>query len=98
MRLQNKPVELLYMRNGEHVLRKPLERLASQEMDVDWYDFWLNGHEDDPAQSRRVTPAGTSAQLQKANEASDGSGHNVKLSRKMHECPSRLVCFNPQCR
>ena len=28
MRLQNKPVELLYMRNGEHVLRKPLERLA----------------------------------------------------------------------
>jgi dipeptidyl aminopeptidase/acylaminoacyl peptidase len=52
MRLQNKPVELLYMRNGEHVLRKPQERLASQEMNVDWYDFWLNGHEDsDPAKA-----------------------------------------------
>jgi len=46
MRLQNKPVDLQYIRNGEHVLVKPLERLASQEINVDWYDFWLNGHED----------------------------------------------------
>jgi dipeptidyl aminopeptidase/acylaminoacyl peptidase len=52
MRLQNKPVDLLYFRNGEHVLVKPKERLASQEMNVDWYDFWLNGHEDsDPAKA-----------------------------------------------
>ena len=46
LRLQGKPVELLYMRNGTHILTKPLERLASQETNVDWYDFWLNGHED----------------------------------------------------
>ena len=46
MRLQHKPVELLYLRNGEHVLSKPRERLASQEMNLDWYDFWLNGHVD----------------------------------------------------
>jgi dipeptidyl aminopeptidase/acylaminoacyl peptidase len=46
MRLQKKPVELLYFRNGSHILAKPLERLASQEMSVDWYDFWLNDHED----------------------------------------------------
>jgi dipeptidyl aminopeptidase/acylaminoacyl peptidase len=46
LRLQEKPVELLYFRNGSHVLIKPLERLASEEMTVDWYDFWLNGHED----------------------------------------------------
>lgn len=45
LRLQKKPVELLYIRNGSHILAKPLERLASQEMNVDWYDFWLNGHE-----------------------------------------------------
>jgi dipeptidyl aminopeptidase/acylaminoacyl peptidase len=52
MRLQNKPVDLLYLRNGEHLLVKPRERLASQEMNVDWYDFWLNGHEDpDPAKA-----------------------------------------------
>jgi dipeptidyl aminopeptidase/acylaminoacyl peptidase len=52
LRLQSKPVEMLYMRNGEHVLAKPAERLSSQEMNVDWYDFWLNGHEDpDPAKA-----------------------------------------------
>jgi dipeptidyl aminopeptidase/acylaminoacyl peptidase len=49
MRLQKKPVELLYFRNGSHILAKPLERLASQEMSVDWYDFWLNDHEDQDA-------------------------------------------------
>jgi len=46
LRLQGKPVDLLYIRNGQHVLNKPLERFASQEMAVDWYDFWLNDHED----------------------------------------------------
>jgi dipeptidyl aminopeptidase/acylaminoacyl peptidase len=52
LRLQGKPVELLYFRNGEHILFKPRQRLASQEMNVDWFDFWLNGHEDpDPAKT-----------------------------------------------
>jgi hypothetical protein len=46
LRLQSKPVELLYMRNGEHVLTRPLQVLASQSLTVDWYDFWLNDHED----------------------------------------------------
>jgi dipeptidyl aminopeptidase/acylaminoacyl peptidase len=52
LRLQSKPVELLYMRNGEHILKRPAQVFASQEMNVDWYDFWLNGHEDrDPAKA-----------------------------------------------
>ena len=56
LRLQGKPVELLYMRNGDHVLTKPIEQLASQEMTVDWYDFWLNGHEvKDPAKTEQYT-------------------------------------------
>jgi dipeptidyl aminopeptidase/acylaminoacyl peptidase len=46
LRLQRKPAELLYMRNGDHVLTRPVQRLISQEMNVDWYDFWLNAHED----------------------------------------------------
>ncbi len=54
LRAQNKPVELLYLRNGDHVLVKPLERLAEQGMNVDWYDFWLNGHEDPgPAKAKQ---------------------------------------------
>ncbi len=43
---QHKPVELQYIRNGQHNLTKPLEVLAHQEMLVDWFDFWLCGHED----------------------------------------------------
>lgn len=43
---QHKPVELQYIRNGQHNLTKPLEVLAHQEMLVDWFDFWLNNHED----------------------------------------------------
>lgn len=46
LRDQEKPVELQYIRSGQHNLIKPLQILAHQEMIVDWFDFWLNGHED----------------------------------------------------
>ena len=41
-----KPVELLYMPEADHVLVKPEDRIISQGGNVDWFDFWLNGHED----------------------------------------------------
>ena len=54
LRLQSKPVELLYMRHGAHVLNKPREIFVSEETNVDWYDFWLNGHEDgEPTKSEQ---------------------------------------------
>lgn len=46
LRDQGKPVELQYFRNGAHNFTKPLQILAHEEMLVDWFDFWLNGHED----------------------------------------------------
>jgi dienelactone hydrolase len=46
LRDQGKPVELQYFRDGAHNFRKPLQILAHEEMLVDWFDFWLNGHED----------------------------------------------------
>lgn len=45
LRAQHKPVDLLYIRNGAHALIKPRERMVDQEMNVDWFDYWLNGHE-----------------------------------------------------
>jgi beta-xylosidase len=51
LRDQNKPVDLQYLRDGAHNITKPLQRLAHQEALVDWFDFWLNGHED-PASSK----------------------------------------------
>jgi dipeptidyl aminopeptidase/acylaminoacyl peptidase len=50
LRSQNKPVDLIYFPHGTHIHQKPLERLESQQGDVDWMRFWLQGYEDpDPA-------------------------------------------------
>jgi dipeptidyl aminopeptidase/acylaminoacyl peptidase len=50
---QKKPVELLYIPEGRHVLQLPLERLASQQGDVDWFRFWMQGYEDTAAAKAR---------------------------------------------
>ncbi len=43
---QNKAVTLIYFPEGQHVLQRPLERLAAQQGNVDWFRFWLTGEED----------------------------------------------------
>ncbi len=48
--LQGKPVEMIYIPDGEHILTKPWEQMTSQQGAVDWFRFWLKGEEDpDPA-------------------------------------------------
>ena len=50
LHLQGKPVDLIYFPMGTHIHQKPMERLESQQGDVDWFRFWLQGYEDpDPA-------------------------------------------------
>ena len=52
LRDQGKPVDLIYFPNAQHILEKPLERMASQQGDVDWFRFWLQGYEDpDPTKA-----------------------------------------------
>lgn len=48
LRTLGKPVDLLWLRSEDapHVLVQPRHRYLSQETAVDWFDFWLNGHED----------------------------------------------------
>lgn len=41
-----KPVDFVWLPYGMHLLVKPWERLVSQQGNVDWFDFWLNGSED----------------------------------------------------
>lgn len=41
-----RPVDMIYFPQGDHNLRKPVERIASQEGNVDWFRFWLKGEED----------------------------------------------------
>jgi dipeptidyl aminopeptidase/acylaminoacyl peptidase len=42
----HKPVELVYLQNGAHILQRPWERMVSQQGNVDWFAFWLKGEED----------------------------------------------------
>jgi dipeptidyl aminopeptidase/acylaminoacyl peptidase len=54
LRYLHKPVELIMLNTGEHVLTNPAVRMASQGGSVDWFRFWLQGHEDsDPAKAEQ---------------------------------------------
>jgi len=49
-----KPVEMIYIPDGTHILEKPWERMTSQQGNVDWFCFWLKGEEDpDPAKAEQ---------------------------------------------
>jgi hypothetical protein len=54
---QGKPVDLIYLPSGQHILQKPLDRYASEQGNVDWFRFWLKGYErpnpEDPDQYKR---------------------------------------------
>jgi len=45
LRMQHKSVDLIDISDGQHLLQKPLERLASQQGVVDWFRFWLEDYE-----------------------------------------------------
>jgi hypothetical protein len=49
-----KPVEMIFIPEGTHVLEKPWDRMISQQGNVDWFCFWLKGEEDpDPSKTEQ---------------------------------------------
>jgi hypothetical protein len=46
LRVQGKPVDMVYFPLGQHILQNPRERMDSQGGNVDWFRFWLKGEED----------------------------------------------------
>jgi hypothetical protein len=49
-----KPVEMVYLPEGTHILEKPWDRMISQQGNVDWFRFWLRREEDpDPAKAEQ---------------------------------------------
>lgn len=44
--MQHKPVDLIYFPEGVHIHQRPLERLESQQGNIDWLRFWLQGYQD----------------------------------------------------
>ena len=51
--MQHKPVDMIYFPSGTHIHQRPLERLESQQGNIDWMRFWLQGYED-PAPGKRA--------------------------------------------
>jgi len=63
-----KPVEMMYIPEGTHILQKPWDRMVSQQGDVDWFCFWLKGEEDpDPAKAEQYKRWRELRKLQHAN-------------------------------
>ncbi|MGH7737177.1 MAG: prolyl oligopeptidase family serine peptidase [Candidatus Tyrphobacter sp.] len=68
LRLLHKPVDLVQLPEASHVIVQPLEELASIQGNVEWFDFWLSGREDERAanaaeyrrweQLKRLLPGG----------------------------------------
>ena len=66
-----KPVEMIYIPEGTHILEKPWERMTSQQGNVDWFCFWLKGEEDpDPTKAEQYQRW---RELRKLQDAQAGS-------------------------
>jgi hypothetical protein len=50
---QKKPLDLIYFPRAEHILQRPSERIASQQVTVDWFRFWLQRYEDSDSSKRQ---------------------------------------------
>ena len=65
-----KPVEMIYIPEGTHILEKPWDRMISQQGNVDWFCFWLKGEEDaDPAKAEQYARWRELRKLQDKNKA-----------------------------
>ena len=54
LKQQGKPVELYVFPDETHIKWQPAHRLAAYDRYIDWFEFWLNGKEDDdPAKAQQ---------------------------------------------
>ena len=49
LRQLKKPVDLIDVGSGTHPLSNPGQRLAAEQLNLDWFRFWLQGYEDSAA-------------------------------------------------
>lgn len=70
LRHLQKPVEMIILNDTQHILTNPSSRIASQGGSVDWFGFWLNGHEDrDPEKEEQYRRWEKLCDLQIANNS-----------------------------
>jgi len=70
LRYLKKPVDLIMLQAGAHVMTNPTQRLASETINVDWFRFWLKGEEDpDPAKAEQYARWRELRRLQQEGDA-----------------------------
>jgi dipeptidyl aminopeptidase/acylaminoacyl peptidase len=75
LRYLKKPVDLIMLSAGSHVMTNPTQRLASETSNVDWFRFWLKGEEDsDAAKAEQYARWRELRKLQEQNQ-STGPAH-----------------------
>lgn len=75
LRRHQKPVEYWAYPDSTHNPVKPWQRMTTQGGTVDWYDFWLNNHEDpDPAKADQYARWRQLRTLHEADLAAAGKG------------------------
>jgi hypothetical protein len=71
LNLLGRPVELTMFQRAQHILIRPSERLSVSGGNVDWFDFWLNGHESaDPTKREQYIRWKKLCDLQKSENPS----------------------------
>jgi dipeptidyl aminopeptidase/acylaminoacyl peptidase len=76
LRFLQKPVDLMMLNTGEHVLTNPAVRMASQGGSVDWFRFWLQDYEDsDPAKAEQYKRWRELRKLQESSEPNSATPH-----------------------
>jgi len=52
LRSLKKPVDLIMLPSGKHIMTNPKQRLYSETIKFDWFPFWLKDEEDpDPSKA-----------------------------------------------
>jgi dipeptidyl aminopeptidase/acylaminoacyl peptidase len=76
---QHKPVDLIYIPKGQHILQRPSERVASQQVTVDWFRFWLQDYEDpDPSKHLQYIRWRGIRDMQQANGVKGAQGPTIR--------------------
>ena len=89
-----KPVEMMYIPDGVHILEKPWDRMISQQGNVDWFCFWIKGEEDpDPAKALSdVAPWDVPAGIFRAHGEGSGAGERRIHRGRPRHMDSRRLC------
>jgi dipeptidyl aminopeptidase/acylaminoacyl peptidase len=70
LRSLDRPVDLVAISEGTHILTNPAQRMISQGGTVDWFRFWLKGQEDpDPAKAVQYVRWRELRKLQEQNQS-----------------------------